>query len=136
MTWLFSLLTKILGSSLLEKIADIIQKRADTEVAKRTSDNVTGAQVAGAILQAEIEANKAKAASHVWWGAKLIVVMAGFPAAAHMGAVFLDSMFQFSWSVTRLPAPYDGYQRDIVLSFFILAPTMKVADALSVWLRR
>lgn len=136
MTWLLSLITKILGSALLEKIADILQKRADTEVAKRTSDNVTGAQVAASILQAEVETNKAKAAQHQWWGIKLIILLAGVPAALHMGLVFLDSAFFLPWSFPKPPAPYDGYQRDIVLSFFILAPTMKLADAISAWLRR
>jgi hypothetical protein len=136
MTWLLTLITKLLGSTLLEKVASILEKRADAQVAMRTSDNVTGAAVAASILQAEIETNKIKVANNIWWGAKVIILSAGIPASAHMGAVFLDSMFHFEWSIAKIPAPCDGYQRDIVLSFFILAPTMKLVDAVSLWLRK
>jgi hypothetical protein len=52
--------------------------------------------------------------------------------------VFLDTLVPpfGSWGIPALPPPYDGYERDIVLSFFIVMPAMPVVGALATWLGR
>jgi hypothetical protein len=92
-------------------------------------------------LAAIVEINNAKLAANAWWGAKLIILAAGLPCAVHLAAVILDSMPFYGhavgqWNVARPPAPYDQYQRDIVLSFFIIAPAMPLISAASQWLGR
>lgn len=99
-------------------------------------------------LNASVENNKTRLIANGWWGAKLIILTAGWPASIHMAAVFLDSFAWWipilmseahaigSWGVVKLPAPYDAYQRDIVLSFFIVMPAMPVVSAVATWLGR
>lgn len=90
-----------------------------------------------AYLTATVENNKAKA-STMWWGAALIVLIAGVPAASHMAAVFLDSTIPpyGSWAIPPLPPPYDAYERDIVLSFFLVLPALPIAKGIASWLGR
>lgn len=132
MTWVLSLLS----SPLLNKIADILQKRADAQVAMRTSDNTTGAQIAADLLRANVETNKQKLLQQGWWGAKAIILIAGVPAAVHMGAIFLDSTFTFGWGIPKIPEPYDSYEERIVLSFFILQPVNGLIGVINAWVRR
>ncbi len=99
-------------------------------------------------LSANVENNRTKLAAMGWWGAKVIILIAGIPASLNMAAIFLDSLPFWiplfmkeahaigSWGVPKPPAPYDGYQRDIVLSFFIVMPAMPVVGALAQWLGR
>lgn len=85
-----------------------------------------------------VENNRTKVAANGWWGARIIILTAGIPAALHMAAVFLDTLIPpfGSWGIPALPTPYDGYERDIVLSFFIVMPIMPVAGAVATWLGR
>jgi len=112
----------------------------------------TGAGIDGAsykaFLEAQVATNGQKLAANSWWGAKLIIFTAGLPASVHMAAVFLDSLPFWiplvmteahvvgSWGVPTPPKPYDGYQRDIVLSFFIVMPVMPLVSAAAQWLGR
>jgi hypothetical protein len=97
-------------------------------------------------LEANAENNRLKAAQNGWWGAKLIILSAGLPAALHMGAIFLDTIpFPYlasegwrlfiathvvgSWRIPALPQPYDGYQWAIVQSFFLVLPAMPLVGA-------
>lgn len=92
-------------------------------------------------LTASVEINAQKLAANAWWGAKLIILTAGWPCSIHLAAVILDSMpfpghAVGSWGIPLPPAPYDQYQRDIVMSFFIVAPAMPLISAASQWLSR
>lgn len=99
-------------------------------------------------LNATIEINRMKLAANSWWGAKLIILTAGWPCAIHLAAIMLDSFPWWvpfamteahvigSWGVPKPPAPYDDYQAKIVLSFFIIMPTMALTSAVSQWLNR
>jgi hypothetical protein len=97
-------------------------------------------------LEANAENNRLKAAQNGWWGAKLIILSAGLPAALHMGAIFADTIpFPYlasegwwpvltthvvgSWRIPALPQPYDGYQWAIVQSFFLVLPAMPLVGA-------
>jgi hypothetical protein len=92
-------------------------------------------------LAATVQTNGQKLAANAWWGAKLIILTAGWPCAIHMAAVILDSM-PFpghpvgAWGIPRPPAPYDQYERDIVMSFFIVAPVMPLVSAAAQWIGR
>lgn len=124
------------GSGLLQQLASILEKRADAAVAARTSDNVTGAQVAAELLKAQIETNKLKVANNAWWGAQLIILVAALPCAIHIAGIMLDSTFRFGWGIPRVPAPYDTYEWAIVQSFFILQPVNGLIGVINAWVRR
>ncbi len=48
------------------------------------------------------------------------------PCVLHFGAISAGSTFAFGWGIAKLPAPYDGYEQAIILSFFIARPFEKV----------
>ena len=87
-----------------------------------------------AALEAQIETLRIRAAANSWIGARVIIMVAGLPAAMHFAAVMLYSTFQLGWGIPRVPAPYDGYEWAIVQSFFIVAPAMPLVSATSAWL--
>jgi hypothetical protein len=90
-------------------------------------------------LNAGVENNRTRTIANGWWGAKAIILTVGMPCAVHMAAVMLDSMPFWghpigSWGIPKPPAPYDAYQRDIVLSFFLVMPAMPIVNAVAAWL--
>lgn len=123
---------------------------------KKIDANVEGFKTAAGIdgvaysayLQAQVATNGQKIAANAWWGAKLIIFTAGWASALHFAAIVLDSMpfwIPFvmdgshvigSWGVPAPPSPYDKYQHDILLSFFIVMPAMPVVSAVAQWLGR
>jgi hypothetical protein len=145
-TLLFGALKAIPG--LAEKLLDWQIKRANIDLEGFKTGAGIDAAMYQAYLTAQVETNRMKLAANAWWGAKLIILTAGWPCAIHMAAVMLDSlpfwipMFMSQahpiggWGVAKLPAPYDGYQRDIVLSFFIVMPAMPIVSGIAQWLGR
>jgi hypothetical protein len=139
MGFLFKLLLGLPG--LAQGLLGHLDKKADVELAGfRAAADADTAQRRD-YLEASIETNRLKAAASAWWGAKLIILAAGLPAALQMAAVFLDSMpFPATRSAPgacpKPPAPYDAYQKDIVLSFFIVAPVMQLSSSAAAWLTR
>lgn len=126
---------------LAEKFLDWQIKRANIDLEGFKTAAGFDTEAYKAWLSAVTEANNAKLAANAWWGAKLIILTAGWPCAIHLAAVILDSLPFWghpvgSWGVPRPPAPYDQYERDIVLSFFIVAPAMPLISAASQWLGR
>jgi hypothetical protein len=89
-----------------------------------------------AALEAQIETNRIRASANSWIGARLIIMVAGLPAAMHFAAVMLDSTFQFGWGIPKAPAPYNEYEWAVVQSFFIVAPAMPLVSATAAWLGR
>jgi hypothetical protein len=67
---------------------------------------------------------------------KLMMLLFGVPAAAHWGAVFLDSTFKFGWGVPALPGGYANAELSIALSFFVITPAMPLVSAAAQWLGR
>lgn len=139
MSWVFSILTAIPG--LAKQWFEWQSKKIDAQL--EGFKTAAGFDLAAytAWLSASVEITKAKLAAMGWWGAKLIILTAGLPASIHMAAVFLDSMpfpghAVGQWGVPKPPAPYDAYQRDIVLSFFIIMPAMPLVNAVAQWLGR
>lgn len=116
---------------------------------KKLDNNLDGFKTAagidsvayGAYLQAVVAINAQKLIANAWWGAKVIIFTAGVAASLQFSAVMLDSMpfpghAVGSWGVPKPPPPYDGYQRDILMSFFLVMPAMPLVSAISQWLGR
>ncbi len=124
------------------------EKKLDTNLEGfKTAAGIDGAAYS-TYMQAVVQTNGQKIAANAWFGAKVIIFTAGFPASAHMAAIFLDSLPFWipvfmsqahvvgSWGVPKPPAPYDDYQAKIVLSFFIITPAMPIVSAVAQWLGR
>lgn len=109
---------KFLGLDILPKVLEAYNKKADTLV----ENNKTTADVAKAMIQADIELNKAKAdnLNHKDWVTQAMVIMLGFPVAIHWGAICLDSTFRFGWGVPAIPGMYGEAEIEIVKSFFLV----------------
>lgn len=143
---LFSVLNVIPG--LAERFLDWQIKKANVELEGFRVGAMVDTQAYQAWLNATVETNRVKAAANTWWGAKLIIFTAGWPCAMHLAAIMLDSLPFWiplfmngahvvgSWGVPKPPAPYDAYQQNIVLSFFIITPALPVISAVSQWLGR
>ncbi|MGI3900516.1 MAG: hypothetical protein ACRYGP_28395 [Janthinobacterium lividum] len=144
MNWLLSLVTGGIGSAVSGIIAPILGYATTAR-----NDDLSGFQAGvgadtdryKALLSAQVEIAQAKASQNMWWGARLLFLAGALGPVVHFTAVFLDSVPLFghvvgSWSIPRLPAPYDGYEGQIVLSFFILAPAAPVLSAAASWLHR
>lgn len=134
--------------SLGKSILGYQEKKLDTNLeAFKTAAGIDGAAY-NAYLQAQVQTNGQKLAANAWWGAKLIILTAGWASALQFAAIMFDSMPFWipllmaeahvvgSWGVPKPPPPYDGYQRDILLSFFIVLPAMPLVSAVSQWLGR
>jgi len=151
MTIIFTLLSAIPG--LAGKFLDWQVKKANVELDGFKHGSSVDLIAFRAHLEAQVETNRMKLAQNAWWGAKLIILIAGVPSAAHFGAVMLDSMpFPYltwsgwffaiethrvgSWGIVALPKPYDQYQWAIVQSFFLVMPVQTLASAASQWLSR
>jgi hypothetical protein len=119
-------------------VLNYLDKRADRELRGFEIGATIDREGRRDYLAALVEVNKIKVAASGWWGAKVIILLSGLPASCHMAAVFLDTLIPpfGSWGIPALPSPYDGYERDIVLSFFIIMPAMPVMGALATWLGR
>ncbi len=126
---------------LFGKFVDWQVQRSNVELQGFTTAAGVDLDAYRAHLQAELETNRLKLAQNSWWGAKLIILMAGVPASLHFAAVMLDSLPLLghavgSWHIPKLPAPYDGYQWAIVQSFFLVMPAMPLVNSVSAWLAR
>lgn len=144
---LFAVLSAIPG--LAGKFLDWQVKRANAELEGFRHGATIDLDAFRAYLNAQAETNRMKLAQNSWWGAKLIILIAGVTASVHFGLVMVDSMCPASWGLGRIPAkggcgmgipalppPYDTYQWAIVQSFFLVMPAMPLANAVSQWLAR
>jgi hypothetical protein len=123
---------------LASSIFDYFKAKGDRELEGFKTASGVDLAAFQAYMNAQVEINRMKQAQNAWWGAKLIILVAGIPASAHFAAVFLDTVIPpfGSWGVPKLPAPYDVYQWAIVQSFFIIMPVQTGINAVSQWLNR
>ena len=146
---LFGVLSAIPG--LAGKFFDWQAKKADVELQGFTTAAGVDHEGYKAYLTAQVETNRMKLVQNSWWGAKLIILVAGIPAAFHFALVMLDSSCPATWEwnvvagvakggcgfkFTALPAPYDTYQWAIVQSFFLVMPVQTGVSAVAQWLNR
>lgn len=145
----FSLISAIPG--LAGKFFEWQAAKANTELQGFTTGANVDLEGYKAYLSAQVETNRMKLAQNSWWGAKLIIMVAGIPAAFHFALVILDSSCPATWGwnvvndvakggcgfkFTALPAPYDTYQWAIVQSFFLVMPVQTGVSAVAQWLNR
>lgn len=135
---LTSVLLKVVGwlgggvfDTLIGKVADLLRQKASDDLARFQTGVQADTQIALAQVNAQIEARKLQAqimeADRGWWVTSWIRPLIVYPCVLHFGAIVLDSTFAFGWGIAKLPAPYDGYEQAIILSFFIARPFEKVA---------
>lgn len=143
-------------SLLLNKLPGLAQSWFDWQ-AKKLNTELEGFKGAAGVdlaafqahLAAQVEVNKLKLAQQSWWGAKLIILVAGVPAGLHFALVMIDSTCPISWGwgmtegrggcgmgIPKLPSPYDTFEWVIVQSFFLVMPIQTGVNALSQWLAR
>lgn len=127
--------------ALAQQYLDYRLKQASTEIEGFQKIGSLDLAAYQAYLNAQVETNKLKLAQQSWWGARLIILVAGLSCTAHFSAVIWDSLPWLghvvgSWQIPKLPSPYDTYEWAIVQSFFILAPATPVFNAVSLWLAR
>ena len=125
-----------LGSAVLRPVLGFLTSRDAVRVDGFKTAAGLDVEAYKAALDAQVEFARLRAAQTGWWGARLVVLVAGGSASLHFAAVMLDSTFRFGWGVPKVPPPYDGYEWAIVQSFFLLAPAMPMASAVSAWLGR
>lgn len=117
--------------ALIGRVAGLLRQRANNDLARFQTGVQADAQIALAQVTAQIEARKMQAqimeADRGWWVTAWIRPLIVYPCVLHFGALVLDSTFAFGWGIAKLPAPYDGYEQAIILSFFIARPFEKVA---------
>ena len=117
--------------ALLDRVADVLQRKASDDLARYQTGVAADTQIALAQVNAQIEARKEQArlieADRGWWVTAWVRPLIVYPCVIHFGAIVLDSTFRFGWGIAKLPPPYDGYEQAIILSFFIARPFEKVA---------
>ena len=81
------------------------------------------------LVNAEIQANANRVAmSHDF---KPLVYLIALPYAIHSGAVMLDSTFKFCSCIPVAPGPFIDYEREILLSFFVMSTASLFAKAIA-----
>jgi len=63
-------------------------------------------------------AKEIRLATAGFWEMRALTAIIGGCAALHMLLVTLDTCFNFSWSVSAYPKPFDEWEGVILLSFF------------------
>lgn len=116
--------------TLIGRVADLLRQKASDDLARFQTGVLADTQIALAQVTAQIEMRKIQAqimeADRGWWVTAWIRPLIVYPCVLHFGAIVLDSTFAFGWGIAKLPAPYDGYEQAVILSFFIARPFEKV----------
>jgi len=116
LSWLLSFLT----SGFLGQILDFLSKRQDS-ANQVTVENIKAELGARALQQQVILTEQG------WWVTALIRPLIVYPFVLHITAVTIDSIFNFSWSIAKLPAPMDNLEYTVILSYFLTRPFEKAA---------
>ncbi len=135
--WFGAGLVKVLGAEVLQPILKSMDAKTaaqrDITVAEIGSDE----RQSVASIQGLVEANKLRAAAQPQF--TLLIYLIALPPALHSAGVYLDSLPFWTpwgahvvgaWGVPKPPPPFDGYQKEILLSFFIVAPAVQGIKAL------
>lgn len=128
MNFIFGWALKFVTGGALSSVMDWLKTQANNAALEHKADTEAAAAILTAHVQAEIEARKAQVA--VSSRHDKLVTFIGSAFAFHVWMIVLDSAFHLNWNVAALPAPMDGWEGQILLSFFIVAPTATVAKTL------
>ena len=123
-------------SGVAPAISGYFQTRANVEATEFAA--MTSADQAQyiAFVQAQTALNAAKVANNSHGPAALMVYLFGIPPAIHWGAVYLTATFHLGIAIDPLHGYYADAEKQIALSFFLLAPTMLVTSSLAARLRK
>jgi hypothetical protein len=144
MTWILNFLgsgiLKAFGNSILVPVLNAVRHAQDADLEKTKAAVGADKEVALRLLEGQIETNRAKVQMAQvymgWWVTRWLVVGFAAPCMVHFAAIMLDSTFTFCSCIPKVPPPYDGYERDIILSFFILKPVDSAVKGFTSWLHR
>lgn len=112
----------------------LLLSHATTDFLKRIALTALGgddnaAQVALKQIDAEIaarqDARMVRLASVSFWEMRLLTSIIAGCFTLHLVLVTLDTCFGFGWHVAKFPQPFDGWEGQILLSFFGLYGAMR-----------
>lgn len=101
--------------------------KRDIKLAEIGSDK----EKAVALVQAEIQANAVR--GQLAPSFKLLIYAIAIPYVIHSGAIMIDSTVKFCSCIPKAPPPYDVYEGQILLSFFVTSTATVLAKA---WVAR
>lgn len=128
MNLLFGWALKLITGGALSSVMDWLKTQSNNTALEHKADAEAASSILVAQVQAEIETRKAQAMIASRHDG--LVTFIGSAFAFHVWMIVLDSAFHLNWNVAALPAPMDGWEGQILLSFFIVAPTATVAKTL------
>jgi hypothetical protein len=131
--WFLRWILSLLSSPFLNKIADVLLRKAENESKIHGSNTV--AATAGVLgwlyAESKFRETQSKYLSSMGWPATVIILGTAIPFVLHVAAIALDSTFAFGWRIPKLPPPYDQMEREIILSFFLTAPAVSAVRAIA-----
>lgn len=124
-------LLRLFGGGLAEQLRLAYQARLQASNEADRLDVDLRIKVLEADLQAQANAKEVRLATAGFWEMRLLVAIAGYPAAIHFGAVCFASMMERPFIVHALPSPMDEWQGAIILSLFGLSAAGLAARVLA-----
>ncbi|MBD8890165.1 hypothetical protein [Roseibium litorale] len=118
MSFLLSLLVKMLTGGTVDKVLDYMQRKAlvasgDARARFEVQRELVKAAVDETRIMADL--NKAKLGNAFFW---FLISLFVVPLAIWWTAVIADSLFLFSWNVAALPEPLNEWAGDMVRWLF------------------
>ena len=142
--WFTNLITGGIGSAVSGILAPVLGYFTTAR-----NDDLSGFQTGAlsdterfkALLAAQVQMAQIRASQNTWFGARLIFLCIGLIVTYHFGAVVFDSVptrghIVGSWAIAKLPAPMDGWEGTIVLSFFAATLAGPMTSAVTTWFHR
>ena len=140
MGWLASIFLKVFTGSTLSFVSRVVTSLSNEHVAIVQAQTGLAASEVTAVVQAEIERQKALSSvmqaemTHRiwWWGWALFVLPAGaYTAVIHLKSI-LGGVFPaiLAWNIPEVPQQIEVWDTYIVLSFFGLAATSSIVGSI------
>ncbi len=146
MAALLPILNYLLGAIIKPFVAawaDYEKTKLATQEAGFSAAAAANSTILRTALKTDVENNALKVQVYGHWINRVVLWVAGFPAALHFGLVFVDTILasKFAYGaavlgVPKLPAPYDTYEWAIVTSFFLVHGVQLGTSNVSAWLDR
>jgi len=128
--WLITTVLKFLSSGALKSIFVHLEKSKALDNDKTKLDN----EVLKEAIKAEIEErkviNEQMRIEHGWAVTRWIRPSLIYPVAFYQAAIYLDSIFQFSWDVARVPPEQEKWAGIMLMFYFGGRTIEKVAKIL------
>jgi len=140
------ILNALLGSVITPFVSAWVAYKKDkltTQQAGFAAAAAADAATMQAALSMEVQNNALKVQVYGHLINRVVMWVAGFPAALHFGLVFIDTILaaKFCYGAAvlgapKLPAPYNAYEWAIVTGFFLVQGVHLGTSNVSVWLGR